>query len=86
MTVIMDTAPSEPDLEGNVDTSSIVEQCLSLLKHKDDTSRFVGLAMLLSVYNHIQDVKVLERCTKALNPTFLDRLLRAGRFWSPKDG
>lgn len=58
--------------------SQTVEQCLSFLSRKDDTSRFVGLAMLSSFLTHIQDRQVLIRCWEALDPRFLDRLLKSG--------
>ncbi|PWW72699.1 DUF1941-domain-containing protein [Tuber magnatum] len=67
-----DNPTQEPD-------SQTVEQCIAYLSCKDDTSRFVGLAMLSSFLTHIQDINVLARCWKSLNPRFLDRLLRSAR-------
>ena len=61
-------------------SGNVVSDCLSLLSRSDDTSRFVGLAMMLSIANHIQDPSdILGRCMEALNPIFLDRLLNAGQ-------
>jgi len=59
--------------------SQTVEQCITYLSCRDDTSRFVGLAMLYSFLTHIQDTNVLVRCWKSLNPRFLDRLLKSGK-------
>ncbi|KAI5849043.1 Neurochondrin-domain-containing protein [Tricharina praecox] len=57
----------------------LISQCVSLLSKNDDTSRFVGLAMVLSISNHVVDpTSVFQRCAAALKPTFLDRLLKAG--------
>lgn len=63
--------------------SQTVEQCLGFLSRKDDTSRFVGLAILSSLLTHLQDPAVLVRCWEALDPRFLDRLLKAGLCASP---
>ncbi|KAG0129785.1 Neurochondrin-domain-containing protein [Tuber indicum] len=70
-----DTPQANPTQEPD---SQTVEQCINYLRRKDDTSRFVGLAMLSSFLTHIQDVDVLTRCWKSLNPRFLDRLLKSG--------
>ncbi|PUU80541.1 hypothetical protein B9Z19DRAFT_722519 [Tuber borchii] len=67
-----ENSTQEPD-------SQTVEQCITYLSCKDDTSRFVGLAMLSSFLTHIQDINVLVRCWKSLNPRFLDRLLKSGK-------
>jgi len=67
---------TQPQEQGEV----LVSQCLSLLSQNDDTSRFVGLAMVLSISNHVADpTSVFQRCAAALKPSFLDRLLRAGK-------
>jgi len=53
-----------------------------LLKTKDDTSRFVGLALLKSVLDNTpeirQDDTVLTRLWASISPKFLDRLMRTG--------
>jgi hypothetical protein len=59
-----------------------LDQTLALLEQRDDTSRFVGLALLKSLLdNHEElrnDPKVVSRCLAAASVTFLDRLLRSG--------
>lgn len=72
--------------ESSPTDSQTVEQCLGFLSRKDDTSRFVGLAILSSLLTHLQDRTVLVRCWEALDPRFLDRLLKAGACASPKGG
>lgn len=63
-----------------VSSGNVISDCLSLLSRSDDTSRFVGLAMMLSIASHIQDPSdILGRCMETLNPIFLDRLLNAGQ-------
>ncbi|KAI9782367.1 MAG: hypothetical protein M1839_005240 [Geoglossum umbratile] len=61
--------------------SASVDQIISLLKAKDDTSRFVGLAILKTVLDNRQDLQhdsvIITKCWAALSPSFLDRLLRA---------
>lgn len=63
-----------------------LETPLSLLKSPDDTSRFVGLAILKPVLERelIQEKRedeekqaIILRCWKAIQPKFLDGLLRA---------
>jgi len=62
----------------------LISQCLSLLSQNDDTSRFVGLAMVLSISTHVSDpTSVFQRCAATLKPSFLDRLLRAGKCTRP---
>lgn len=56
------------------------EKMENLLKAKDDTSRFVGLALLKTVLDNgqlIQDSERIRILWEALSPKFLDRLLRA---------
>ncbi len=58
-----------------------VNQTLNLLGAKNDTSRFVGLALLKSLLdNHEElrhDTEVTSKCWDAVPARFLDRLLRA---------
>lgn len=58
-----------------------LEQILVLLKAKDDTSRFVGLALLKSVLDNREDLRndsnIVKSCWSAVPANFLDRLLRA---------
>lgn len=58
------------------------EKIQSLLKAKDDTSRFVGLALLKAVLDEgrlAEDPIALRALWECISPKFLDRLLRAGR-------
>lgn len=57
--------------------SNGVDQCLVLLRAKDDTSRFVGLTMLLPLLKHNDERKLMGQAAEALDPRFLDRLLRS---------
>lgn len=58
-----------------------LEQTLVLLKKKDDTSRFVGLALLKSILDNREDLRkdtiVVKSCWDAVPAKFLDRLLRS---------
>jgi hypothetical protein len=74
--------PGESPLEpkGGLDPPSTIEKMKDLLQAKDDTSRFVGLALLKSVLDNgqlAQDPENLRMLWEALSPKFLDRLLRA---------
>ena len=63
-----------------MDSSLTFEKMQDLLKAKDDTSRFVGLALLKSVLDAgqlVQRPEQLRLFWEALSPKFLDRLLRA---------
>lgn len=69
---------SEPHILG--DTAATFEKLQDLLRAKDDTSRFVGLALLKSVLDNgqlAQDHEKLRALWEAMSPKFLDRLLRA---------
>ncbi|KAL7274099.1 hypothetical protein RUND412_003020 [Rhizina undulata] len=70
--------PSNSGPKGSAVDSQTIEQCITFLHQKDDTSRFVGLAMLSSLLTHVQDLSVLSKCWAALDSKFLDRLLKAG--------
>lgn len=58
-------------------------QVQELLKAKDDTSRFVGLALLKSLLDNQpqlrEDPNRVNALWEAISPKFLDRLLRAGQ-------
>ena len=60
-----------------------LDQTLALLEAKDDTSRFVGLALLKAILDNkgdfLKDPEVIRRCWAAIPTRFLDRLLRAPR-------
>lgn len=63
------------------DSAQGLAQILVLLKAKDDTSRFVGLALLKSVLDNREDLRkdsnILKSCWSAVPANFLDGLLRA---------
>lgn len=68
------------DPQGLKDASATFEKMQDLLKAKDDTSRFVGLALLKTVLDNgqlVQNSQRLRILWEALSPKFLDRLLRA---------
>ncbi len=74
--------PGETTRESNsgLDPVSTMEKMIDLLQRKDDTSRFVGLALLKSVLDNGQlahDSENLRLLWEAISPKFLDRLLRA---------
>ncbi|KAF8466621.1 Neurochondrin-domain-containing protein [Kalaharituber pfeilii] len=67
-------APTTPSAD-----SQTVTQCLSYLQAKDDTARFVGLAMLASILKNVTERTILRKCWEAMNYKFLDRLLKSGQ-------
>jgi hypothetical protein len=74
--------PGEATMEpkSGLDPASTMEKMIDLLRAKDDTSRFVGLALLKSVLDNGQlahDSENLRLLWEAMSPKFLDRLLRA---------
>jgi len=65
---------------GLIDPAVTFEKMQDLLRAKDDTSRFVGLALLKTVLDNgqiVQDPGRLQMLWESLSPKFLDRLLRA---------
>jgi hypothetical protein len=66
-----------------VDPGAALEHIRGLLSAKDDTSRFVGLALLKSVLDNQpllrEDVGEVTILWEAMSPKFLDRLLRTGQ-------
>lgn len=65
---------------GLTDPAATFEKLKELLKTKNDTSRFVGLALLKSVLDNgqlVQDQERMHILWETLSPKFLDRLLRA---------
>lgn len=66
-----------------VDPAAALEHMRGLLSANDDTSRFVGLALLKSVLDNQpllrEDVGQVTTLWEAISPKFLDRLLRAGQ-------
>lgn len=63
-------------------TTSSIEKIQQLLKAKDDTSRFVGLALLKSVLDNSPELQsekeVIVSLWDSISPKFLDRLLCTG--------
>lgn len=59
-----------------------IEKIQELLKVKDDTSKFVGLALLKSVLDNSPELQsekgVIVSLWNSISPKFLDRLLRTG--------
>lgn len=76
-----DQAPSQPQKHDGNETVTI-QKIQALLKTKDDTSRFAGLALLKSVLDNSPQLREDEAAVIALwqsvSPKFLDRLLRSG--------
>lgn len=87
-----DQAPAEsaaaqapPDVSqsmpGTQQTASL-DQIQSMLKAKDDTSRFVGLALLKSVLDSSEELRndadTVSGLWESISPKFLDRLLKTG--------
>ena len=64
------------------DGAPSLEKVQYLLKSKDDTSRFVGLAILKSALDNSAELRQDDAAIVALwvsiSPQFLDRLLRTG--------
>ncbi|CAN8097196.1 unnamed protein product [Discula destructiva] len=75
---------SQPDEAQDASQSETVtiEKIQGLLKTKNDTSRFVGLALLKSVLDNSQQLREDEAAItdlwQSVSPKFLDRLLRSG--------
>ncbi|TPX18385.1 uncharacterized protein E0L32_011718 [Thyridium curvatum] len=72
--------PEASEATGNSDIS--IEKIQGLLKTKNDTSRFVGLALLKSVLDNSKELRedeaALSELWGCISPKFLDRLLRTG--------
>jgi Neurochondrin len=71
---------AEKDPNAGLDPSATFQRIQDLLKARDDTSRFVGLALLKTVLDNGQLFQNSERLRvlwESLSPKFLDRLLRA---------
>ncbi|KAI3391573.1 hypothetical protein diail_7065 [Diaporthe ilicicola] len=71
------------------ETSVTIQRIQDLLKTKDDTSRFVGLALLKSVLDNSPQLREDEEAVTTLwhsvSPKFLDRLLRSGAKQGPSN-
>jgi hypothetical protein len=86
----LDMADTLPSITGGdnrdyavVDPAASIEYMRGLLRAKDDTSRFVGLALLKSLLDNQpllrEDSGQVVTLWEAISPKFLDRLLRAGK-------
>lgn len=66
-----------------------VRKIQELLKTRNDTSRFVGLALLKSVLDNSQQLRedeaVIADLWQSVSPKFLDRLLRSGAKQTTQD-
>lgn len=66
------------------DTEAVpsIAKIQGLLRSKDDTSRFVGLALLKSVLDNSPDLQkddgVIQGLWDSISPKFLARLLKSG--------
>lgn len=83
------TEAQHPSLDQNQNETVTIHKIQELLKTKNDTSRFVGLALLKSVLDNSPQLREDEAAITALwqsvSPKFLDRLLRSGSQSSGKD-
>ncbi|KAK0738243.1 Neurochondrin-domain-containing protein [Schizothecium vesticola] len=74
-------SPSTAQSEQSEQSAS-VQKIQSLLKAKDDTSRFVGLALLKSVLDNSQELRededTMATLWESIPPKFLDRMIRTG--------
>jgi hypothetical protein len=71
---------AEMDPNDGLDPPATFQKIQDLLKARDDTSRFVGLALLKTVLDNgqlLEDSERLRVLWESLSPKFLDRLLRA---------
>ncbi|KAK7952522.1 uncharacterized protein PG986_008250 [Apiospora aurea] len=70
------------DTQRKPSESHDVEKIQQLLRAKDDTSRFVGLALLKSTLDSSEDIReskeVIATLWDSISVTFLDRLLKTG--------
>lgn len=68
------------DAASNANPQAAVDQTLTLLKAKDDTSRFVGLSLLRSLLDSNEQLRtnaeILLKCWNAIPNSFLIRLLK----------
>lgn len=68
--------------EQGAETVPSIAKIQDLLRSKDDTSRFVGLALLKSVLDNSPDLQkdgdVIQSLWDSISPKFLARLLKSG--------
>lgn len=64
------------------DGAASIQKIQTLLRAKDDTSRFVGLALLKSVLDNTPELRsdeaAIESLWESIPPKFLDRLIKTG--------
>lgn len=72
----------DPQDTSSSEQANSIQKIQTLLSAKDDTSRFVGLALLKSVLDNSQELRENKDTVTALwesiSPNFLDRLIRTG--------
>lgn len=75
----MDAAAINEEVEATPSTLAKIEE---LLKTKDDTQRFVGLALLRSVLDNSEEIRqngpLIQHFWSCISSKFLDRLIRMG--------
>ena len=75
-------SPSQTEENQPSEQDASIAKIQTLLKAKDDTSRFVGLALLKSVLDNSQSVREDENFIvtlwESIPSKFLDRLIRTG--------
>lgn len=78
----METSIPGVDPQPVVSQPADIAKIQTLLRAKDDTQRFVGLALLKSVLDSSEDLRqddqTVQSLWASLSPKFLDRLLRTG--------
>lgn len=71
-----------PDPTPATQQTASLDQIQAMLKAKDDTSRFVGLALLKSVLDNSEELRsdeeAISRIWGFISTKFLDRLLKTG--------
>jgi hypothetical protein len=86
----MDEVPADGQNPSASDDATSLEKIKLLLKAKDDTQRFVGLALLKTALDNSASLREDEAAIRAFwrstSSKFLDRLLKTGLNPSNKDG
>ncbi|GJC86584.1 uncharacterized protein ColLi_09422 [Colletotrichum liriopes] len=71
-----------PDPAQTTQPTASLDQIQSMLKARDDTSRFVGLALLKSLLDNSEELRndadTVSGLWESISPKFLDRLARTG--------
>lgn len=83
------TEAQHSSLDQSQNETVTIHKIQELLKTKNDTSRFVGLALLKSVLDNSpqlrEDEAAVTTLWQSVSPKFLDRLLRSGSQSSGQD-